>query len=960
MRPTEILSQYFPEWQNAKIADLAGERDLNFKLTKTNDCAVLKIYQPGQHDWLMIQDRALHSLSDLAPHVPQPLHTQIIELAGGKHARLVTWVPGKAWAEVEKSSRDLSNLGKLLGSVDSRLRSIELSAPELTILQRPFIWNMLQAGNLSQHLHQIEDRKVREICMRILEDFREIHLPQLAQLEYQLIHNDGNDYNIMVGEEGVGLIDFGDIIFAPKIIGLATALAYLCLEQEDPIKHVLPLVRAYHLAHSLNQSELALLYPLIKVRLAMSVINAAIQSAATPNNDYLLISQAVIPKLLNQLESVNENLAHYRFRDACGYEANPHSREIRQYISTRARKADVVSPGYRGEKYIYLDWSVANTSIPRWSNDIADLMAEKKAKVAIGHYCEDRNVYQGDAYDTSSPSARTVHLGVDLFQPAGSPVFAALDGEIYAFNNNATPLDYGPVIILKHQTDTGIEFFTLYGHLSIESMKDWEIGKQVTAGQQIATMGNESENVGWPPHTHFQLLTDLCGMGVDVYGVAPRDEVPLWRSISPNPNLALGIRTGTDVHAHVSTEMIKSQRSTNLSRNLSLNFTTPLEIVRGEGAYLFDVNGKKYLDLVNNVAHVGHGNPIVVSKAAKQMHELNTNTRYLHQNIVDYARSLAATLPDPLNVVFLVNSGSEANDLAIRIARAHTRARGWVSLRHAYHGHTASVVDISPYKFLGKGGEGTPSHVRVMDLPRPGHEFKSEFDQVLASLDQPIAGFIAEGIVSTAGQITLANGFLAHAYESVRAAGGVTIADEVQIGLGRVGEKFWGFELHGVVPDIVTMGKPLGNGHPLAAVVTTPELAASFNNGMEYFNTFGGNPVSAAIGQAVLDYVFDAHLQENAINVGNYLMASVRAMKHSLIADVRGHGLFIGVELNRENTPATAEMVKLIEFAKAQGVFLSSDGPANNVLKIKPPMVLSRSDVDLFLEVFAAGLAFVN
>ena len=473
-------------------------------------------------------------------------------------------------------------------------------------------------------------------------------------------------------------------------------------------------------------------------------------------------------------------------------------------------------------------------------------------------------------------------------------------------------------------------------------------------------MGDESENVGWPPHTHFQLLTDLCGMGVDVYGVAPRDEVPLWRSISPNPNLALGIPTGTDVHAHVSTEMIKSQRSTNLSRNLSLNFTTPLEIVRGEGAYLFDVNGKKYLDLVNNVAHVGHGNPIVVAKAAKQMHELNTNTRYLHQNIVDYARSLAATLPDPLNVVFLVNSGSEANDLAIRIARAHTRARGWVSLRHAYHGHTASVVDISPYKFLGKGGEGTPSHVRVMDLPRPGHEFKSEFDQVLASLDQPIAGFIAEGIVSTAGQITLANGFLAHAYESVRAAGGVTIADEVQIGLGRVGEKFWGFELHGVVPDIVTMGKPLGNGHPLAAVVTTPELAASFNNGMEYFNTFGGNPVSAAIGQAVLDYVFDAHLQENAINVGNYLMASVRAMKHSLIADVRGHGLFIGVELNRENTPASAEMVKLIEFAKAQGVFLSSDGPANNVLKIKPPMVLSRSDVDLFLEVFAAGLAFVN
>ena len=449
----------------------------------------------------------------------------------------------------------------------------------------------------------------------------------------------------------------------------------------------------------------------------------------------------------------------------------------------------------------------------------------------------------------------------------------------------------------------------------------------------------------------------------------PRGQVPLWRSISPNPNLALGLLPGSDAHAPLPSAGVGDQRAVRLSPNLSLNYRQPLHIVRGEGAYLFDADGRRYLDLVNNVAHVGHSNPYVIEMAARQMATLNTNTRYLHNAILEYARSLASTLPDPLSVVFLVNSGSEANDLAIRMARAHTGARGWVSLRHAYHGHTASVVDISPYKFLGRGGEGMQPHVRVAELPDPfrgrhrgpgaGAAYAADFGRTLATLDQPLAAFIAEGIVSTAGQVTLADGFLAAAYQQTRDAGGLCIADEVQIGLGRVGDRFWGFELHGVVPDIVTMGKPLGAGHPLAAVVTTPEVAFSFNNGMEYFNTFGGNPVSAVIGQAVLDYVYDARLQANATDVGGYLREQVRAMagSHPLIADVRGAGLFIGVELMHEDaSPATAEVAEIIEFAKDHGVLLSSDGPDNNVFKIKPPMVLTRSDVDRFLDVLDKGL----
>ncbi|MEY3128553.1 MAG: hypothetical protein RIS06_1109 [Actinomycetota bacterium] len=406
-----------------------------------------------------------------------------------------------------------------------------------------------------------------------------------------------------------------------------------------------------------------------------------------------------------------------------------------------------------------------------------------------------------------------------------------------------------------------------------------------------------------------------------------------------------------------------------ISQNLSLNFKNPINIVSGSGAYLFDEKGKSYLDLVNNVAHVGHSHPRVVAAAASQMSLLNTNTRYLHQSIVEYGKAITSSMSDPLSVIFFVNSGSEANDLAIRLARAHTKSKGVVALRHGYHGHTQAVVEISPYKFLGKGGQGAPAHVAVAELPDlfrgkytgkgATEKYLSNLKKSISSLKQPISAFFAESIVSTAGQIVLPPGYLSAAYKMVRAAGGLCVSDEVQIGMGRVGEKFWGFELHDVVPDIVTLGKPLGNGHPLAAVVTTPEVADSFNNGMEYFNTFGGNPVSAAIGQAVLEVVYDQRLQLNAKNMGKYLRDGVSSLAkdHSIIADVRGSGLFIGVEMMLDKkTPATNEVADLMEFALNKGVLLSCDGPDNNVLKIKPPLIITKSDVDHLLNVFSDWL----
>jgi 4-aminobutyrate aminotransferase-like enzyme len=628
-------------------------------------------------------------------------------------------------------------------------------------------------------------------------------------------------------------------------------------------------------------------------------------------------------------------------------------------------------PPFAQANKIWLDWSVNNKNLARSWEAIEAEMHAAGADVAIGHYCEDRNVYESDFFVDEGKESRTVHLAVDLFAPAGTPVYAALDGKVFLFNDNTAHLDNGPMIVLEHETDQGIKFHTLYAHLSRESLEGLFVGKEIASGQQIATMGTEEVNVGWPPHTHFQIILDLCDMAHDIFGVAALSELPVWRSICPNPNLILRIPEGTDVHAHMKTETLAQERKVVLSRALSLNFQKHLEIVSGTGAYLFDRTGGKYLDLVNNVAHLGHSHPRVVAAAHKQMLTLNTNTRYYNQNAIEYARALAGTLPDPLSVVFFVNSGSEANDLALRLAQTHTKAKGMMVLEHAYHGHITSIIDISPYKFNGPGGEGCPDHVRVAPIPDAykgihrgegsGDKYAADFASALKTLDQPLCAFISESIVSSGGQVPLAPGFLKQAFATTRAAGGLCISDEVQIGMGRMGKTFWGFELHDVVPDIVSMGKPIGSGHPLAAVVTTPEIANSFITGMEYFNTFGGNPVSAAIGQTVLDVIVDESLQRNALTVGNYLMDGVRELGNSIeyIGDVRGSGLFIGVEFvtdRQTQAPGTQITKDLIEFARENGVFLSSDGPADNVLKIKPPMIIGRAEVDQFLDVLARGL----
>lgn len=426
-------------------------------------------------------------------------------------------------------------------------------------------------------------------------------------------------------------------------------------------------------------------------------------------------------------------------------------------------------------------------------------------------------------------------------------------------------------------------------------------------------------------------------------------------------------RSACRLSSRPSDASIAAARARHLSPNLSLAYRRPLHIVRGFGQYLYDADGRQYLDAVNNVAHVGHCHPRVVSAGQEQMAVLNTNSRYLHSNITRYAERLCETLPDPLRVCFFVNSGSEAGDLALRLARTHTGSRGTVVIDGAYHGNTGELVAISPYKYDGRGGAGQPANVRKVPTPDVyrGWSGSTGVPEAIAALNREGYSrptFIAESLLGSCGQFVLPPGFLADAYEHTRAANGVCIADEVQVGFGRVGTHFWGFQTQGVLPDIVVMGKPMGNGHPLGAVVTTPEIAASFNNGMEYFSTFGGNPVSCAIGLAVLDVIQEEALQPLAQHVGERLRQGFRglATRHALIGDVRGLGLFIGVELVRDRdtlAPAPDQTAHVCNRLKDLGILVSVDGPRHNVLKIKPPLVFTAADAERFVATLDSVLA---
>ena len=1000
--PLEAAIQIVQRLYNLQVTaqSLPSERDQNFLLqTAGSECFVLKIANATEERALLeAQNQVMRHLAEHIAFCPRILRTAngeeiiTVESPDGKthFVRLVTYLPGMPLGNVEYHSDELFyDLGSKIGQLTNALEEFDHPA-----LHRDFHWDLANGLKIIQkNIALVHEPELLGQIEHLQAQFVRFTLPILPNLRQSVIYNDANDYNLLAGggedpytknQSIIGMIDFGDMVYSYTVGDLAVALAYATLDKPDPLATAARIVKGYHAVRPLTEDELHALFGLVTMRLCMSVCIGAEQQASQPDNDYLGISQASIREALPKLAAVHPRFAEAVFREACGLTPFPAGQKVTNWLASHTDEfASPLDLDLRAGSVTILDLSVSSPLLnsnpdqntePNLTSRINAAIAEAGAKVGIGRYDEARYFYISPAFATG-PNAtdeyRTIHLGIDIFALENTPIYAPLDGTVYAFADNNTPQNYGPVIVLEHKSEEYPIFYTLYGHLSRASLNGIKLGQRIKEGEKLAAIGTSDANGGWTPHLHFQVITDLLELDTDFPGVARSSQRQVWLNLCPDPNLILGIPAEKFPRRKAELAETLAIRRQRLGRNLSISYRQPLKIVRGWKQYLFDDQGHKYLDAYNNVAHVGHNHPRVVTAAQRQMGVLNTNTRYLHDAINRYAEKLTSLLPKPLSVCYFVNSGSEANELALRLARTYTRQRDMIVLEAAYHGNTNTLIDISPYKHNGPGGMGTPDWVHVAPIPddyrgaykrsdpQAGPKYASHVLKITEKLKaegRGLAGFIAESLPSVGGQIVMPPGYLADVYRYVRAAGGVCIVDDVQTGFGRVGTHFWGFEMQGVTPDIVVLGKPIGNGHPLGAVVTTPEIADVFNNGMEYFTTFGGNPVSCAVGLEVLNVVLEENLQEHARRVGERMLTGLRPFveRHPIVGDVRGSGLFLGVELVRDREtlePATEEAAYVMNHMREHGILLGTDGPYHNVLKIRPPMPFDEENADFLVEV---------
>jgi len=950
------------------------------------------------------------ALADPSSAIPRIAAPGVVE-HDGHLVRALTFLPGVPYAHVAHSPELRHQLGRFMGRMSCALQGFGHPAAH----KPGFLWNLDNAADVRPWVADIANDDDRAVVERAFQRHQQRVQPQLPRLRGAVVHHDANDHNVLVDDvlnddvlnddvlnDGrtvpviSGLIDFGDMLFARQINELAVTLAYALLDATDIVAAGSDVISGYSAEFPLTDDELRVVYDLAATRLAMSVAISSHRQRRFPDNEYLTISQAPALRLLRRLMGMRPEFLHFAARQAAGLQPVPqHDRIVSWLRSPECRPASVLPFDLRraGRVVISLAEGAPATQFPgpvqSWEWMQAQMDAAG-AKVVVGRYDEDRSCYQGEQFHTDAPEPRSVHTGIDLFIAENTTVHAMLPGVVESVVDNDLAYDYGPTVVLRHTTHTttghtttghtttghttttaeGTPFWVLYGHLARATLTHVHVGDTVEAGDVVGFIGDHTVNGGWAPHVHVQIMTDLMadpetGFDGNFEGAGEPSRMAIWRSLVPDANLLIRLAPETfDDHTADQPSVLQSRRSADLGPSLGTSYRDHLSIVRGEGAWLFDHQGRGYLDCVNNVAHVGHAHPHVVAAIARQAAILNTNTRYLHRTILDYAERLAATFPSPLSVVYFTNSGSEANELALRIARTVTGRHDIVALDWGYHGNTNDLVEISAYKFNRTGGTGKPAHTHLAELPDPyrgshGDDGPAYAQSVEAAIASAVAhngagpaAFIAESISGCGGQVVFPAGYLAAAHEHARAAGALCIADEVQVGFGRVGTAMWAFEEHGVVPDIVTLGKPIGNGHPLGAVVTTAALAAQFANGMEWFNTFGGNPVSCAAGMAVLDVIEQEGLMARALDTGSYLLTRFQqlAARHIIIGDVRGRGLYLGLDLVTDRAtrqPATKLAADIANRLRERGVLISTDGPYDNVIKVKPPIVFSRADADI-------------
>lgn len=974
---------------DGKAELIYGELDLNYKVTTSAGINYLLKIAAANNSGTDLKSQleilAFLANSSTKHPTPKPIPTTKGTLTSkildsNKKERwvaLLSWIPGRLWNQVNPKTNNLRHqLGEVAGLITQTL------SKQNKVIDKPnFKWDTALGLWTKNHL-QLWNPEQLKIITHFIALF-ESNCESYKKLRKQLVHNDLNDNNIFVSHdylkpEVCGIIDFGDAIYTQTINDLANCCSYAMIGFPDPLDAILPVIKGYNKTFNLQELELEHLYNAIGMRMVISATKAQLNKLEHPDNTYLQVSAKDIWNNLEAWYKVSPDFAHFCFRKACGYSAHPKTKAFKNWAAKQQFSYSNLFPTTNFKKAIRLDLSVSSTWIgtEQEFNDlelfefkINRLQAQQPYSIIAGGYLEPRPLYTDPAYDVKGNKglhSRTVHLGVDYWLPAGTPVHTLFTGEVVTAVNDAGNKEYGGLVILKHHANN-IDFYTLYGHLTPKSALKHKVGDLIQKGELIGVLGAPHENGSWSPHLHFQIMLSMLDYTMDFPGVTYPSQQEIWKDLCPDPNMLFKDPALENQNNSKPSQLIE-YRKKHLGKGMSLSYQDPLHIVRGNGVYLIDSFGNKYIDTVNNVAHAGHEHPAVVRAGQQQMATLNTNTRYLHEAINQLAEQLLASLPESLQVVHFVNSGSEANELALRMVETVTGSKHMLVSEIGYHGNTNACIAVSSYKFDGKGGNGAPDYTHVFPLPdvfrgkyRGEHAAKNyaiEVEHLITNLQEkniPLGGLILESVLSCGGQIPLPNGFLPQVYKAVRAAGGLCIADEVQVGLGRLGDVFWGFQQHGVVPDILTIGKPLGNGHPLAAVVCTQQVANAFANGMEYFNTFGGNPVSCVIGSAVLQTLQEEGLQENAKKVGDYLKEELFSFQKvfPILADIRGTGFFLGVELcDSENNPLPKQTAYLVNRMKHFGFLMSVDGPDHNVIKIKPPMVFSKANAEQLITYF--------
>ena len=959
--------------KSIKLSRLNSERDVNLLIKGAGTKQyVVKISNPKESlAQLEYQDLLINHLRQsiqLRNIYPEIFHKKILFYKDrnerGCAVRILTYIEGDMYAKSKNSDDTEKSLGKLLALQSNQLQSFIKNQAI-----RSFEWDPSDIRWTKKFINLFKGAN-KNIIKNTIDEHEKFVFKNIKNLKHAVTHGDPNDYNIVVKKEKIiGFIDFGDSIYAPVINDLAISLSYALMGNNNLYKSLQNIVGTYNEFYKLSDQDIYSLLALIKSRLVITLVMAAKQRKKYPDNKYLSISENNAWGLIYKLDKVDPYFFIAVIRDICNSEPILNfSKKIQLFKSQQFGNLFDFDLNNVNKKIVNFDKSsfLLKTNP---SNKKLDNLVEKflKKNIGIGLYKEKRKVYKSNHYISSlNPlKRRDIHLGIDIFVEKNTPIKSPLNGKVIILHNNNFKYDYGPTVILEHKINNYF-FFTLYGHLSKKCLKKLKVGQIVKKGEWIGEIGDYKINGNWPPHLHFQIMTSLLNEVDNFPGVGEEYLLKIWEQISPDPNIILQIPESFFSNK-VQKEKILLKRKKNIARNLSISYQDPLHMLEAKGQFFYDEQGRRYLDCVNNISHVGHSNKFVHEALVSQNLKLNTNTRYLYNIINEYSDRLLKTFPKKLNKIFFVCTGSEANDLALRIAKNYTKAKNVLVMNNAYHGHTNSLIDLSPYKFNSKGGEGKKDYVHVLRMPdeirgkwtnknyKWVNKYIDEAEDVISKTfnkKNSLSSFFFESILGCGGQIELPKGYLKNIFKLVRKKNALCIADEVQTGFGRVGSNFWAFQEHGIVPDIVTLGKPMGNGHPIAAVVTTKKIADTFNNGMEYFNSFGGNPVSCAVGNAVLDVIEKDNLQKNSKVVGNYFIKKLTQIQKKFpdyISKISGKGLFIGIDFicNGDFLLPDAKLAtKLINSLRLKGILLSTDGPFNNVIKIKPPLVFNKDNVD--------------